>query len=173
MTNGKTIARRKLTWVETCGDLRSYQLREGDEVIGHLTFETEMGTRASAELLGSRWTLERRENWHTRVDAVRNGDRAPEATFRLSWAGGGVVECRGGSRYCWNRSHVWSATYCFRRGSRRATLCITQEAPSSKGSAVTVCDEALNCPETPLLIVLGWFLEVLLCEVLAEGAISW
>ena len=89
------------------------------------------------------------------------------------WTGGGVVKFRNGVQYYCTRSHIWSTTYCFRRENRKASVCVSEEPPSTKGSRVTVCPEAADSPETPVIVLLGWFFEILMAEKLAEMSVAW
>ena len=163
---------RELVWIGSAGGDWAYDLRSGGQDIGHLRFETESGSRATGELGGRRWTFESRESAQACVVIRSEGEWEPLATFTKRWTGGGVVTFHGGVQYSWN-SRIWSATYCFRRGSRRSSVCVSQEAPSRKGSRVTVCTDAAGLPETPVLILLGWFLEILVFERFAETSIAW
>ena len=165
------MGKRELMWVETRHSPPAYDLRDGDNVIGHLRLETAMAWRANADVRGRRWVLARDDNWHKQVNVFVEDEQEAVATFELRWTGGGIVRFRSGVHFCWNRTHIWSTTHCFRRDSRYASVCTSQEVPSRKGSRVTICDDAVDMPETPVLIVLGWFLEVLTCERLLESPV--
>jgi hypothetical protein len=167
------LANRELHWVESAGGSWAYDLRSGAEQIGHMRFETESGSRARAELDGRTWFFERNESLGMSVAVHAEGSPEPYATFTQRWTGGGIVKFRSGVQYCWNSSHIWSTTYCFRRKGQKPSVCVSQEVPSRRGSRVTVCADAIAMPETPVLILLGWFLEILVFERLAETSISW
>jgi hypothetical protein len=167
------IGNRELAWVESAAGNWAYDLRAGDERIASMRFETESGSRARGEIDGRRLLFECPEALHPQISIYEEGCAEPLATFTQRWNGGGLVQFRDGTRYCWNSSHIWSTTYCFRREGEKASVCVSQEVPSRKGSHVTVCSGAAILPETPVLVMLGWFLETLLFERLAQTIVSW
>ena len=166
------LANRGLMWVDSGGGNWAYDLRAGGERIGYMHFETESGSRATGELDGRRLIFESHDRTPPYVVILEEGCQEPLATFTQRWTGGGLVRFKSGARYCWNTSHIWSTTYCFRREGQKASVCVSQEAPSRKGSRVTVCCDAAGLPETPVLVLLGWFLEILVFERLAETSIT-
>jgi hypothetical protein len=167
------VGNRELIWVENAGGKWAFDLRAGSQTIGHLSFETESGSRAIGEIGRQRWRFEQIESIHPHVVVREENESEPLAIFSQRWTGAGFVKFRNGVQYYCSRSHVWSTTYCFRRESRKASVCVSQEAPSKRGSRVTVCGEAASLPETPVLVLLGWFVEILMAEKLAETSVAW
>ncbi len=162
-----------LLWVESRHGRWAYDLLAGDEAIGHLFFATDSGSRAIGEIDGQRWTFEHHESSQPQVIVRDELDPEPLATFTQRWTGAAVVKFRNGSEFFCQRSHVWSTTYCFRRNSRKGSVCISQEAPAKPGSRVTICGEAIGMAETPVLVVLGWYVEILMAERFVETAVAW
>jgi len=165
------LGNRQLAWLSGGGLREAFVLRADGEVIGGLQFESE--SRAVGELDGRAWILECHEcKLHQNVLVHLQSTNELVATFTQKWTGGGIVTFESGVRYCWNPTHVWSTSHCFRREGQAATVCMVQGAPSRKGSKVLICADASRLPETPVLILLGGFLEVLLFERLAT-VINW
>jgi len=49
-------------------------------------------------------------------------------------------------------------------------VCLSQEAgPLRQGGKVSVCRGAADRPETPILLLLAWFLRIMDFEMLVEG----
>lgn len=165
------LGNRELYWVVGENLEGAYALRADGEDIGRLRFEKPH--RATGELEGHTWVLECQECMiHPCVVVRAEGSGKPVATFIQKWTGGGIVTFESGSKYCWNTSHIWSDTHCFRREGQKASVCVDQGPPSKTGSRVTVCAGAAALPETPVLVLLGGFLEVLLSEKLTR-TVTW
>ena len=84
-----------------------------------------------------------------------------------------MVSFPDGVRYLWSPSVAGSLTFCFRREGEKGRVCITEDPPNKRGSHVRVCGEAANQPETPILILLGWFLQVQIYEQFLESLVAW
>ena len=141
---------------------------DGEEV-GGLRFDDHPGAESEAELFGQRWTFQ-----HTRGPLPRVIIRREEqvAEFVPWLTGGGTLTFSDGRRYCWNRSSIWSPTWCFRLqgGAQKSSICVTQQAgPLRGGGRVRVCCDAAGLPETPLLILLAWYLRVVEFELLTDA----
>ena len=163
------LKNRDLRWVEWPGAIRKYVLRADGEEVGSLAFDPDDGSRAVGEMNGQRWTFSREDSMHCYVVVRAEGEPEPVATVIPHWQGSGSVRFRTGARYCWNTSHIWSTTWCFRRENEPASVCVTGDPPSRRGSHVKVCPSSTDLPETPVLVLLGWFLDLLLCDRLAKA----
>jgi hypothetical protein len=163
----------ELAWTEPDERRHAYVLCVDGEEAGWLRFDDESGDRATGELHGERWQFERTGFPHTCVTIRAAGSRDVCATFTERWSGGGTVSFTGGSRYCWNASHIWSTTWCFRREGSGSAVCVSQQAdPLKSGGRVRVHCGAEPNPEFPVLVLLGWYLRVLSRERLAETFIA-
>jgi len=144
---------------------------DGAEV-GRLRFDDRPGAESDAELCGHAWKFEHSGGPLPRV-TVRSGDPPELVAEFVPWlTGGGTVTFAGGRRYCWNRSQLWSPTWCFRpQGeAQRSSICVSQQAgPLRSGARVKVCADAAGRPETPVLVLLAWYLRVLAFEQLTEA----
>ncbi|MCL4402744.1 MAG: hypothetical protein M1436_08800 [Acidobacteria bacterium] len=170
MAISTTHETRELVWSRPEPGRPEFVLRAGGEEIGWVKFEEGVGSRSAAAFQGRRWTFERTGAVHPSVTIRAQEGPDPVAHFVPHLAGGGVVSFASGARYCWNRAHIWSASWCFRREGERSAVCLSQHAgPLMGGARVNICCERAAAPETPLLILLACYLRVLTFERLAES----
>lgn len=162
------IGTRPLAWVVSGGKNRTSVLRAGSDILGSLRFETE--SRAIGDIEGHTWILEFEGTvLQTHITIRAQGATEPVATFAQKWTGGGVVTFQNGVRYCWNPSHIWSTTHCFRREGKKASVCLAQGPADGTGSRVTICQDAAAFEETPVLVLLSGFLEVQILKKLSNA----
>lgn len=149
---------------------QAFVLRAHGERIGLLRFEKQPGARSVAEWDGQRWTFERHGLFHPSVTVRCEGSGEIVAAFTPSPAGGGGVAFSTGKHFGWAREHPWASTWCFRSKEHKSTVCVSQRAgPLTAGAKVTVCPNAATAPETPLLVLLAWYLRVVEFEKLSES----
>jgi hypothetical protein len=162
----------ELVWHANTGDWDS-TLRAGGKSIGSLRFEASL-KRAAGEIDGRKWTFEHHDSIaHPNITIHADGATEPAAIFDYRITGGGAVSFRNGVRYRWTPNFAGSLTFCFRREGEKGRVCVTEEPPSTRGSRVQVCSEAADQPETPVLILLGWFLQVQIYEQFLESLVAW
>jgi hypothetical protein len=162
-------AGQELVWDTSEGPDWKSVLRAGEAAVATLRFETE--SRAIGEWGDRSWVLQR-EGPLVRASIIVYplGSSDPVATYEPGWTGGGLVVFQNGVKYCWNPSHIWSTTYCFRRESKAAAVCAALSPASRKGSPLRVCGEAAGQPETPILVLLSGFFAVMRLKRLMELA---
>ncbi len=166
------LKNRDLRWVESRTKNWRYVLRADGEEVGSLSFDPDSESRAVGEIGGQRWTLTRHEDsMPCYVMVHAEGLDEPIAILTPHWQGSGSVQFKNGARYCWNTIHFWSTRWCFRRENGDGSACVTGDPPSREGSHVKICPDAADLPETPILVLLGWFLEVLLHEHLSKAVV--
>jgi len=168
MTITSALANSKLTWSYPGADGHEFVLRADGAEIGRLRFTGDADVRSAAELEGQRWTFVRTAARCPRISIYAEGSETPTAQF-MPCMTGGTVSFAGGRRYCWTRAHLWSTCWCFRCEEHKSSVCVSQEAgPLAGGGQVTVCASAASLAETPVLVLLAWYLRVLEFEKLAE-----
>jgi len=173
MINSSALGSREFVWANPDSERQVFVLRARGEEIGWLQFESGLGVRSTAELEGQRWTFERTGVFHACVTIRIESSDASLAEFTpFLTGGGGVVSFTAGTQYCWNRARIWSTNWCFRCKEHKSTVCVSQEAGSlTGGGKVVICSDAAHLPETPVLVLLAWYLRVLAFERLAESLI--
>lgn len=163
------LSSKDLRWVESQGTEWKYILRADGAEAGSLTFDPDLEDRAVGEIGGQRWTFVRHEDSPAcYIEVHTEGQDEPVATLRPRWGGSGSVHFRSGAQYCWNTVHFWSARWCFRREDGHGSACVTGDPPAREGSAVKISADAASLPETPVLVLLGWFVEVMVHEQLSK-----
>jgi hypothetical protein len=149
-----------------------FELIAGGAVAGWLRFDDRAGEHSVGELDGHRWTFQHSSGGLPRVTVREDPSTELVAEFVPWLTGGGVVTFAGGRRYCWNRSGIWSPTWCFRLQGEGQTssICVSQQSgPLRDGGTVRVCGDAAGLPEAPVLLLLAWYLRVLAFELLTEA----
>ncbi len=161
MTASLGLSSGELTWTLPDEGHPAFVLRAGSEDIGWLQFEEKPGARSSAALGSGRWTLERTGAVHPTVTVRAEGDETVVMEFAPCLTGGGMARFANGRVYCWIREHLWSNKWCFRCKLHKA-VCVSQDTlPLTAASRVAVCVDATHLPETPVLVLLAWYLRLL------------
>jgi hypothetical protein len=138
-----------------------YLLRDGTSEVARLWFAEEPWEKSHAELSGSRWSLVHTAGRHMRIAICRGDPEEEVAVFERGLAGG-VVTFAGGTKYRWRKRGLRPGRWCFRREGDRSSVCVSQLAgPLARGARVTVCPGAAAQPETPVLVLLAWYLRIL------------
>ena len=153
----------ELQWIAPALPHEPFLLRAEEQSIGWLRCHDEAGMRAEGELHGRRCTFE------------CSSLAAPQITIRAGELAGefadGVVAFSNGARYQWRRHHVWGTTWCFHRDGDKSSVCVEQESGSlQSGGKVSLCCGGAPQPETPILVLLAWYLRVLAFERLVSHA---
>jgi len=139
-----------------------FQLRCAGEPIGRLRCDG-AGMRAEGELEGRRSTFECTSLTGPRI-TIRTAEVAGEFAA-------GTVEFSNGARYEWRRPHLLGAAWCFRRHGDKSSICVEQASESLQGGGkVTLCCDGGPEPETPVLVLLAWYLRILSFERLVGRA---
>ncbi len=160
----------EMSWLHPQDNDRTFVLQSEGRPIGRLRFEDEPGARSSAELHGRRWTFERTGAYRHCILVRAADSEAPVAEFTPLLAGGGVLVFADGRKFHWTREHIWSARWCFRSGRQKSAVCVSQEVGAvMSGGKVAVCSGAQEREETPVLILLAWYLRILETVELSES----
>jgi hypothetical protein len=138
-----------------------YVLRAGASQVARLWFAEEPWEKSYAELTGCRWTFAHTSGRHMRITISRGDPEADVAVFERTLTGG-TVTFTAGARYCWRKRGLRPGRWCFRREDDSSSVCVSQLAgPVVTGAKVTICPGAASQPETPVLVLLAWYLRIL------------
>jgi len=164
---------REFAWQYPAREGDPFVLREDGTDVGWLEFH-ETPARSTACVRGRNLIFHYRafgHNLHPRVTITSEED--PEhvvAEFMPCWTDGGWVSFDNGVCYRWRKSHLWGKTWCFRQQGQESSVCLSQDSgPLMEGGKVHVCCDAADRPETPVLLLLAWFLRILDFEMLVDG----
>lgn len=120
---------------------------------------------ATAEWGEQRWTFKRAGFWSPKVTVRVAGSERDAAVFTPKWKGGGELVFGDGRRFTLKSLSFWGAQWAFE--SEDGAEVISVHGPHglihSKGE-VSVGLAAGRLPETPILLLLIWYLRLLMQE---------
>jgi hypothetical protein len=167
MRSLRTVKTGTLRWVQSASLSENFELREGADALGSLTWGSSCGTLASAVCEDGRWTFKRVGFLNPCVTARASGSEANAAVFRPRLWGDGLLELSGGRVVEWRPAGLWRNEwfFCETDGGR----LITFKLENTEGLKGLLKDEgradfspgAVTRPEFTLLVFLGWYLLVL------------
>ncbi len=146
-------------WKPMKGVRRHWALYRGGEPAGGLRFENAFGSLATGRWADQAWTFKRAGFLHPYVTVRRAGSERELTRVQLSWSGHAQLEV-GRAPYrliggTWRAERTWvdrkGATLAVIRPKSTLRLAGTVEVPPTVEEHV----------DLPLLLVLGWYLQVL------------
>ena len=159
----------ELTWRYPEREGQPFVLRDDGTEVGCLHFRERPQGKSTGEFGGKTWAFEYSADLHPRV-TIFDADSQALAEYVPSLAGGGVVSFHSGVRYRWRRANVWGTKWCFCHPEQKSSVCVSQETGAlTAGGKVAVCCGSSGLVETPVLLLLAWFLRILQFEMLTEG----
>ncbi len=166
-TESKT---RELIWKYPDQEGQPFVLRGDGAEVGWLQFR-EAPAASTGACNGRRLVFHYSVKLHPSVTVCSEEDpQHVVAKFLPCWTGGGWVQFNSGVHYRWRKAHIWGGGWCFTRMDEKGSVCLSQEAgPLIQGGKVKVCCGAADQPETPILLLLAWFLRIMDFEMLVEG----
>jgi hypothetical protein len=169
MTSSTESAQREFTWQYPKQEGHPFVLRDDGGEAGWLQFH-EGPEVSTGEFRGKKWFFRYSADLHPRVTVHSAESHHVVAEYVPSMTGGGVVSFDSGAHYRWKKADVLGSRWCFRHREQNSSVCLSQEAgPLTKGGKVAVCCGAADLPETPVLLLLAWFLRIMDFEMLVEG----
>ncbi|MGA2269300.1 MAG: hypothetical protein ABSH44_12595 [Bryobacteraceae bacterium] len=160
---------RDLVWQYPELEGQPFLLLDAGVEIGRLAFHEEPAA-SIGELRGQRWTFRYSTKLQPRVTVHRDDSQKLVAEYVPCLTGGGVVSFDSGVCYRWRKASVWGDKWCFCHQEQKSSVCLSQDTgPLTQGGKVSVCCGAADLPETPVLLLLAWFLRILDFEMLVEG----
>jgi hypothetical protein len=150
---------------------RRFELRSGTALLATLSFESTLGTLATAETATEAWTFKRVGFLNPRV-TIRERDREVDlAAFWPKVWGSGWLGLADGRRFQWKSLGFWSRAWGFTDASDEFLFTLKPGAEESGLSdllktqaVVVVAPHAYGLTELPLLLMLGWYLMILQLE---------
>jgi hypothetical protein len=160
---------------------RTFELREGDHLLGTLHFAKSWGSLATASLAAGEWTFKRTGYFRPRVTVRRRGQEADLAVYQPKvWGSEGELQFAGGRSSGWRSANFWATQYAFLDSVGRALVTFKPGAEDKKWSdvfkfqaLVEIDPSAHGLEELPLLLALGWYLMILHHgDVVSGGAVA-
>jgi hypothetical protein len=162
----------RLEWRQPRAFERYNELTVGDEITGTLRFEKRCGTLATAEYGGRSWTFKRTGFWSPRVSIREAGSPDDTAIFTPKWKGGGELAFQSGRRFTMKSVNFWGGQWTFE--TEDGAEVISVHGPHgllhNKGE-VSVGLTAGRLPETPVLLLLIWYLRLLMQDDAAAASV--
>jgi hypothetical protein len=152
-------AGEELLWIQPAGRRREHELRAADDVVATLRFQR--GSLAEAEAEGHHWTFKRQGFWQPRVTVRAPGSDADVAVFRPRWAGGGTLDFADGRSVRLSSANFWQSQWVWQEKDQPLILFKGRHGIVKAKGAVEIQPGAESRPDTPLLVLLGWYLILL------------
>lgn len=151
---------------------RSYELARDDQLIATLRFEKLSGSLAVGEFGPDRWTFKRIGFLSPKVSIRKAGSDAGIPIFTPSWTGAGWIAFDTGRRYHLRATNFWATEWAFE--SEDGTQVVALAGPRGvfkQGGHAWAAESAAGLPETPVLLLLIWYLRVLMNEDASAAAV--
>jgi hypothetical protein len=159
------VGEDEMEWCQPETLHRLYQLTRNGETIATLRFEKYGGSLATGEYAQKQWTFKRAEFLSPRVLAREAGSEADLAVFTPSWTGRGWLAFASGRRYQLRPTNFWSTEWVFEAEDGTAAVILTgPHGVFKQGGHATVTESAASLPETPVMLILIWYLRILMNE---------
>jgi hypothetical protein len=155
----------RLEWRQPHAFQRYYELLADGDVTATLRFEKSCGTLAAAEFGQHRWTFKRSGFWSPKVSVRDAGSEVDTAVFTPQWKGGGELLFQSGRRFILKSVSFWGGEWTFETGDGSEVVSVhgPHGLVYSKGE-VSLGLTAAALPETPVLLLLIWYLRLLMQE---------
>lgn len=164
------VADRELLWIQPAARRREHELRAGDDVVTTLRFQR--GSLADAEAEGHHWTFKRQGFWQPRVTVRVPGSDTDIAVFRPHWAGGGTLDFADGGSVRLSSANFWQSEWVWQEKEHPLILFKGRHGIVKAKGAVEIQPGAAGRPDTPLLVLLGWYLILLHADDSAAATVG-
>ena len=162
----------ELEWRQPEARHRLYQLASNGQTIATLRFEKCSGSLATGEYAQKQWTLKRTGFLSPRVLVREAGSNIELAVFTPGWTGSGWLSFASGGRYHLRSTNFWATEWAFEAEDGSPIVLLTGPHGLFKhGGHASVTESAAALPETPVMLLLIWYLRILMNEDAAAGAV--
>lgn len=153
----------ELSWVQASDGEAGYRLVQDGKSVASLRFAKALGSLATGDAEGSRWTFKRVGVFRPRITVRLEGSETDLAVFEPGWTGAGPLRFSEGRSYRWTNVSFWQLEWAFVRDDDGSPLVrFFQRAVGRHGGPVRVEAAAKELRDLPVLLLLGWYLLVLL-----------
>ncbi|MGA2135255.1 MAG: hypothetical protein ABSH50_23455 [Bryobacteraceae bacterium] len=171
MTLVEEVAERQLTWRQAEALRRYFQLMDGEREIASVRFESLGGSRATGQSGGKAWTFKRTGFLSPKITIREPGSDKDIAAFSPGWMGSGWIAFAGGRRFQLRHTNFWGTAWAFEaEDGAPAVLLSAHPGFFKQGGVATVTQAAAGWPETPVLLLLIWYVRILANEDAAASA---
>lgn len=160
---------RTVQWRPLKGKRRSWGLVVGGRDLATVSMPKLFGNLAIAETPAGRWTFKRVGVFRQVVTVRRPDEEENLATMARRWGKESLLECRG-RRFTWRRESFWGRRWSWVASDGSLLVGFKTRMGFRYSATVEVSREARRYEDTPLLLVLGWYLIVLQAQEAAAAA---
>jgi len=162
----------ELEWRQPEALRRFYQLTLDGREIATLRFEKSCGSLATGECGPAKWTFKRTGFLSPKISVRGAGSETDLALFTPGWMGTGWVVFSSGRRYHLRHTNFWGTEWAFEGEDGTAAIALSgNQGLFKKGAAATVGQAAASLPETPVMLLMIWYLRVLMNEDASAAAV--
>jgi hypothetical protein len=162
----------ELEWRQPEARRRFYQLTSNGEETATLRFEKCSGSLATGEDGQAKWTFKRAGFLSPRVSVREAGADSDIAIFTPAWTGNGWLVFSTGHRYYLRPTNFWATEWAFEGEDGSQTVVLSgPHGLFKQGGHARVAEAAASLPETPVMLLLIWYLRVLMKEDASAAAV--
>jgi len=158
---------RELEWKQPQVMRRFFTLTGESGEIASLRFESM--TKATGECAGGKWTFKRTGFLSPKITVRAAGSDVDLAVFTPSWMGSGSVVFATGARYILRSTNFWRTEWTFETEDGRALATLSGRPHLFKQGGIATVTQA-DLADTPVLLLLMWYVRVLIYNEEAAGA---
>jgi hypothetical protein len=165
---------QELEWRLQSACQRQFELAAGSEPIATLRFQSRLGSLALGECGGNEWTFKRTGFFAPKITVRAAGSDVDLAVFAFDMMGGGrgSVSFGGGRRFLLRQTNFWATQWVFESEDRTAAVSLSAHMnPFKTSGTLQVAPTAAAWPETPVLLLLIWYVRTLTSEDGATAAL--
>lgn len=161
----------RFEWRQPEAFRRYHELLADGQTVASLRFEKKCGTLATAEYGDARWTFKRTGFWSPRVTVRQPGSETDLAIFTPRWSGGGELAFAAGRKFQLKSLSFWGGEWAFETEDGSEVLSVRGPHGLVRNSGeASLGLAAASLPETPILLMLIWYLRLLMLEDAAATA---
>lgn len=150
-------------WTQPEALRRLYELSFNGREVATLSFDKGFGSLATGEFGEGKWTFKRAGFLCPRVSVREAGSDADIGIFTPTWTGSGWLTLSSGRRYHLRHTNFWATEWAFE--IEDGTTAITLAGPHGlfkHGGYARVSQSVAAQPETPIMVLLIWYLRLLM-----------
>ncbi len=152
-------------WRQTEALRRFYRLEKDGLEDGSLRFDNSTGSRATGQFGTAIWTFKRTGFLAPKVSVRTPGSEADLALFSPGWSGGGSVSFASGRTYHLRQKNFWGSEWAFETEDGSSVIRLSaKHGVLKKSAAVRLSPAAVGAEETPILMLLIWYVRLLANE---------
>ena len=161
MKNIRSVVDHELTWSQQSAFKSEFELRFGGELVATLRLPKKISTIGVAESGDGSWTFERIGFWKMKTVVKASGSTEELASYTSNaWKPGGVLQLPNGKKFTFWRSG-WKGISEFRTEEGEPLFQIHYRASFRVSASVRINRRALQIPEHPWMVLLGFYLGVM------------